>query len=83
MEVGSGVLRGLGQSLISMAVSIIGSCLIRIVWIYTVFAMDRQLVTLYWSYPASWLLTFLVHLATYLFIRHMEAQGKAHRIKIH
>ncbi len=83
MDVMVGGLRGMGYSVIPMVVSLTGACAFRIVWIYTVFAMDRQLVTLYWSYPASWLLTFLVHLATYLFIRHMEAQGKAHRIKIH
>ena len=83
MDVMVGGLRGMGYSVIPMVVSLTGACAFRIVWIYTVFAMDRQLVTLYWSYPASWLLTFLVHLATYLFIRHMEAQGKVHRIKIH
>ena len=61
MEVGSGVLRGLGKSLISMIVSIIGSCLIRIIWIYTVFAAVHTLDMLYLSYPVSWLLTALAH----------------------
>ena len=38
MEVGTGAIRGLGRSFLPMIVSLIGSCALRIVWIYTVFA---------------------------------------------
>ncbi len=77
MEVGSGVLRGLGKSLISMIVAIIGSCLMRVVWIYTVFAAFPTLDVLYLSYPVSWLLTAIAHF-TFVFItvRNLRKAGE-------
>ena len=59
MEVGSGVVRGLGRSITSTVVSLIGSCLLRVVWIYTVFKAFPTLEVLYLSYPISWSLTAL------------------------
>lgn len=61
MEVGSGILRGLGKSITSTVVSLIGSCLLRIVWICTVFAAYPSLEIVYLSYPLSWTLTGLIH----------------------
>ena len=61
MELGCGVMRGLGNSLVPMIVSVVGSCAFRILWIYTVFAAMPSLRTLYISYPISWILTAAVH----------------------
>lgn len=61
MEVGSGVLRGFGKSFRAMVISLVGSCVTRIVWIYTVFAALRTLDVLYFCYPLSWLLTAVAH----------------------
>ena len=61
MEVGSGVLRGLGKSLTSMIVAIAGVCGIRLVWIYTVFATFRTLEILYLSYLVCWIITSIAH----------------------
>jgi len=60
MEVGSGVVRGLGKSITSTVVSLIGACLFRIVWIYTVFQLSPTIEVLYLSYPVSWSLTALM-----------------------
>ncbi len=57
MEVGSGVLRGLGRSLTAMSISLIGACLLRLVWIWTAFAANPTLDMIFISYPISWLLT--------------------------
>ena len=62
MEVGSGVMRGLGKSLTSTVVTLIGTCALRIVWIYTVFAAYQNVATIYMSYPISWTVTGIVHL---------------------
>jgi len=59
MEVGSGIVRGLGKSITSTVVSLIGSCLLRVIWIYTVFQWFPTIETLYLSYPVSWGLTAL------------------------
>ncbi len=60
MEVGSGIVRGLGKSITSTIVSLIGACLFRILWIYTVFQLSPTLEVLYISYPVSWGLTALL-----------------------
>jgi putative MATE family efflux protein len=61
MEVGSGVLRGLGKSITPMIVSLLGSCVFRVVWIYTIFALFPTLEVLYISYPISWIVTAAAH----------------------
>lgn len=61
MELGCGVMRGLGNSLVPMIVSVVGSCAFRILWIYTVFNALPSLRTLYISYPISWILTAAAH----------------------
>ncbi len=61
MEVGSGVLRGLGRSTASTLISLIGSCVFRLVWIYTVIPLVDRIDFVYLSYPISWTLTALTH----------------------
>lgn len=63
-----GCIRGIGYSVLPMLVSLSGACLFRIIWIYTVFQEHRSLDTLYISYPISWVLTVMVHLACFLFL---------------
>lgn len=65
MDVMVGVLRGMGYAIMPMLVSLIGACLFRVVWIYTIFRSYHTLPCLYISYPISWALTFLVHLACF------------------
>jgi len=59
MEVMTGALRGVGYSLLPMAVSILGACVFRIVWVMTIFKAFPTLLCLMISYPVSWLLTFI------------------------
>lgn len=65
MDVMVGVLRGMGYAIMPMLVSLTGACLFRVVWIYTIFQSYHTLPCLYISYPISWALTFLVHLACF------------------
>lgn len=69
MEVGSGVLRGLGRSTTSTLVSLVGSCIFRIIWIYTVFAAVPTLTVIYVSYPVSWGLTAAMHFICCIVVR--------------
>ena len=62
MEVIVGATRGMGDSFKPMIVSILGVCGIRIVWIYTVFAMHKTPFSLYISYPISWIVTEILQL---------------------
>lgn len=68
MEVGSGVLRGLGRSWLPLIISVMGACVLRIIWVYTVFAANPTLETLYLSYPVSWFVTPLAHFTALFFV---------------
>lgn len=69
MDVFVGSIRGLGHSVMPMAVSILGACGTRIIWIFTVFRWVGTLESLYVSYPISWGLTAAVHLICFLLIK--------------
>lgn len=71
MDVMVGALRGLGYSIAPMIVSLLGACAFRLLWIATVFQIDRfhTIETVYISYPISWMLTFLAHLITFFIVR--------------
>lgn len=68
MDVAVGVLRGMGYAIMPMLVSLTGACLLRVVWIYTVFQDYHTLECLYLSYPISWGLTFAVHMVCFAIV---------------
>lgn len=72
MDVTVGVIRGLGYSVMPTIVSLLGVCGIRILWVTTVFGIERFhfVETIYYSYPISWTITFLAHLLCYIYIMH-------------
>ena len=60
MEVASGALKAFGYSMRSMIISLIGSCIFRLVWIPTVCPLpifEGNITVLFISYPISWILT--------------------------
>ncbi len=68
MDVAVGALRGMGYAVMPMLVSLTGACLLRIVWIYTIFQKFHTLKCLYISYPVSWGLTFSVHMVCFAIV---------------
>ena len=65
MDVGCGILRGMGKAMQPMIVSLLGSCVFRIIWVFTVCPLyPNNILALYISYPISWIVTGGVH---YLF----------------
>jgi putative MATE family efflux protein len=69
MEVGSGILRGLGKSTLSTVISLLGSCAFRLFWIYVIFPLCPELWMVYLSYPISWALTALTHFTVSMVVR--------------
>lgn len=49
--------RGLGKSLVPTIIVIMGSCVFRIIWVYTVFAYFGTISSLYMLYAFSWTIT--------------------------
>ena len=73
-EVMTGALRGVGYSILPMAVSILGICVLRIIWVMTAFRAFPTLGCLMASYPVTWLVTFvvLVFLFAMVWRRHVK-----------
>lgn len=81
MDTMTGAMRGIGSSLIPMVITVLGVCALRIVWIYTIFALPQyhSFAGLFISYPISWTVTFIALLASYIIImrrREREAEQK-------
>ena len=57
MDVLAGAVRGLGYSLLTAVVSVIGVCVFRVFWVIYIFPKDRTLENLMISYPVSWAVT--------------------------
>ena len=80
METCCGMVRGLGRSWMPMVVTIFGACVLRIIWIYTIFQTHHTLDVLYLSYPVSWVVTSAVHVLCFILIyRRMMARWNAHK----
>ncbi|NLY97973.1 MAG: MATE family efflux transporter [Clostridiaceae bacterium] len=69
MNVYPGLIRGMGYSFLPMVVTLVGVCLMRIVWLATVFAWYPTVVVLFLCYPVTWGLTSIGHIITFLFLR--------------
>lgn len=55
--------RALGKSLAPTVMVILGSCVFRIIWVYTVFAWFQTIPSLYLVYICSWTITALAEIA--------------------
>ncbi len=75
MDVMVGQLRGIGYSVMPMIVSLTGACLLRIVWILTLFAAQPTQTVLYLSYPVSWFVTFATHFVCYMVVWKKRKRG--------
>ena len=69
METCGGVLRGLGRSMMPMVCTLVGSCLLRLVWVAAVFPMFNTPGMLFLSYPITWIITASAHITIFFMVR--------------
>ena len=69
MDLFPGALRGMGHSAVPMILSVVGTVGTRIVWIYWVFPQHRALDFLFILYPVSWILTIVMQVICFYFVR--------------
>ncbi|MBO4326123.1 MAG: MATE family efflux transporter [Clostridia bacterium] len=67
MDVTTGALRGMGSSFVPMVITVLGVCVLRIVWIYTVFSISEfhTLEILYSSYIITWVVSFIAQMTAF------------------
>ena len=68
-EVVGGALRGLGYSMTPAVLTIIGSCVFRIIWLLTVFQKWHTFETLIIVYPVTWTITGVSVMVAYFILR--------------
>ena len=54
--------RGLGKSFMPMIIVFLGSCVFRVIWVYTVFAWFGTITSLYLLYIFSWTITAIAEI---------------------
>lgn len=76
MDVMVGALRGMGYAVMPMIVSLIGACGLRLIWIFTFFRTEpfHTVTSLYLTYPVSWFVTFMAHVACFVVVRRRLAK---------
>ena len=59
---------GIGHSLLPAVLTVIGSCVLRIIWIYSLFLFYPYYWMLMIVYPVSWALTGIAVMTSYIVI---------------
>ena len=67
VEVLSGAIRGTGETVKPMIITLVGTCLLRIAWIWFVVPLDWNIITVAAVYPVSWIATGLVFIGYFRF----------------
>ena len=49
--------RGIGKSVVPTVIVVMGSCVFRVIWVYTIFAWFGTITSLYLLYIFSWAIT--------------------------
>ena len=64
-----GGMRGLGSSVTPMLNTVFSVCVLRVVWVYTIFAIWPTWEVLFISYPVTWVIASLMGCVCYLVIK--------------
>ncbi len=78
MNVMTGAIRGMGSSVVPMIITVVGVCGLRMLWIFTVFAIPsfHTFGCLFFSYPLSWAITGVAQTVSYFVVRRrLESKG--------
>ena len=69
MNVFPGLTRGMGFSILPMICTLIGACLMRIVWLATFFAWFPSVLMLFVCYPITWALAGIGQVGSFFYAR--------------
>lgn len=62
----SGAIRGTGEAFKPMMLTMFGTCILRIVWIFTAVRVNHTIEMVMWSYPMTWIVTTSMFIVYYL-----------------
>lgn len=76
-EISGAAMRGMGHSTLPALVTVIGTCVLRIAWIFTVFLKIHDFEMLMHIYPITWIVTGIAMLIAYFLVRRREERRVA------
>ena len=74
IEILSGALRGVGDCWRPMVISLLGVCVLRVSWILIAVPLKRDIYTIMFSYPLTWIITTVLFAVYYLFFGKLKMQ---------
>ena len=80
-EITGAAMRGMGHSTLPALISVLGTCVMRILWILTIFRQSGSFEMLMDIYPITWVITGAVTLTAYFIIRNKEEKAAEQRRK--
>ena len=75
-EITASILRAMGKSLMPAIICIIGTCCVRLLWVFAVFPHFRSFDVLVMVYPISWVITAAMMLIGYRIVSVKLMNGK-------
>ena len=81
IEILSGTLRGVGDTLRPLMITGIGICLVRVLWIIFVLPLRPDIMTAGFSYPLTWSLTSIAFVVYYYFFSPLKRWDAMRRIR--
>lgn len=76
MDTIANVSRGMGKSVVPMIITLIFVCVVRIIWIFTIFEMFNTAESIYWSYPVTWALAIISQLTYFIIVYRAKIKNK-------
>ena len=74
IEILSGSLRGVGDCWCPMIISLLGVCVLRVGWILIAVSLKRDIYTIMFSYPLTWVTTTVLFVIYYLFFGKLKRE---------
>lgn len=76
MDTVANISRGMGKSVVPMVITLIFVCMVRIIWIFTVFKIFNTAECVYWSYPITWSLAIISQLIYFIIVYKSKTRSK-------
>ena len=71
-EISGGCLRGMNHSLFPALISVFGTCVFRLIYVFTYIPSHHTFEALFRVYPISWVLTGIITITAYFVVRRKE-----------
>lgn len=75
IEILGGALRGVGDVIVPVIITLLGVCVLRIVWLAAVLRISPTISAIILSYPVTWVVTALIFIGYYLYKNYRKGKG--------